>query len=142
MRLNQLACSDPVLQKENWRSDLETAGSETITELCPDWRTNPAQQDTYNNIFEEMRKKNPRSDWLGEAASLWLESLPGEFQHESWYPDDAIRVAYRLFLPGPQFEPFMKSLQKRKHPTIVQLVKAHQVATGQVCMAFLVRFQK
>ena len=139
VKLTQLACANPAVQKKEWQADLEHAGKETIVIVCPDWQTDPAHQATYECILKEMYpKRSPRRDWLQETACTWLESLPGEFQNAGWYPDEAIRIAHQVFLRGStKFPAFIKTLRKRKSPIILRLIKAWEATPGRPCMAFV-----
>ena len=140
VKLTQLDCPHPAVQKKQWQTDLKKAGNETIAAVCPDWPTDPAHRATYDLICKEMnREKSPRPDWLREAAFSWLESLPGGFQNTSWYPDDAIRVAHQLFLRGSaKFQTFINALKNRKSSAILELIEAHEAAPGRLCIAFSV----
>ena len=136
VKLNQLACANPVAQKKLWRKDLEKAGKETIAVLCPDWQNDPAHRSIYEMISKDMNlKKCPRRDWLQETACTWLES--GEFRNADWYPNEAIRVAHQIFLRGTNKLPtFIKNLRKKKSPIISSLIEAWEATQGRPCMAF------
>ena len=120
-------------RKQPWRRVLEIAASKAVTELCPNWKSDKKERETYDLIQKETQRKGcPRQGWLHEKAYAWLNWLSHELQKPSWYPDYAILVAHHIFLDGMggQFKSFMNYVKKTKLPGISHMIRAHESTIG------------
>ena len=114
-----------------WKDDLEVAAENTIEKHCPNWENDECEREVYDKITEEKEKsknKSPRQGWLWEKAHWWLLHWLSCSEHKSasWYPHQAIRVAFALFLSDcGKIESFVRYLKRRNTPGIGALVKGH-----------------
>ena len=130
VHLTQLACDNPCRQKKKWKADLAKAFDKTVKELCPDWESNTKDRGLFDLIqkeTEELKKRSPRQNWLQEKAYAWLKSLSPADKKSTWYPELSIKIAYQIFLRGAgNFRSFVKYLEKRKQPAIMELIAANK----------------
>ena len=118
-------------QRKHWRSDLEKSADQTIAEMCPDWKFDIRDRDTYDKIQKEkLRKKSPRQDWLKEKAYSWLKVLKPEPHMLTWYPHHAIQVAHQIFLSrGGKLQSFVNYLKhdaRSMQPQIRVMMNAYE----------------